>query len=194
MLGRFCALKVGTFALALATAFGCGGATSQGDAGGQPSAGVSGAAAVGGAGATGGASGAGGTSAAPIAGAASTDPPPVQTGCAPDDLPPPVLECDPFEVGSCGPDSGCYPFVEHPEGSGCEAQSYGARCRPSGVGVQGELCGQAQGDWCAAGHVCVVGQRAGKRCAALCRPGVSGQCSGGLICGDLDVAGFGVCG
>jgi hypothetical protein len=56
------------------------------------------------------------------------------------------------------------------------------------------LCGDAQGDWCAPGFVCVVGQRAGKRCAALCKLGAPNSCTGGLVCGELDVAGFGVCG
>jgi hypothetical protein len=127
-------------------------------------------------------------------GGAGMDPPPVTSGCKPEDLPPPIIECDPFGDNTCGPGAGCYPFVEHPEGSGCDAQSYGTRCVPAGFGTQGQLCGEEVGDWCAAGHVCVVGQRTGKRCAALCRPGVTDQCSGGLICGDLDVSGFGVCG
>ena len=83
---------------------------------------------------------------------------------------------------------GCYPFVEHPEGLGCDAQVYGTICLPGGVGTQGAICGDDTGDICAPGFVCVVGQRAGKRCAALCDPGGEDTCTGGLICGDLDVA------
>jgi hypothetical protein len=101
---------------------------------------------------------------------------------------------DPFVIDSCGPGYGCYPYVDHPEGNGCDAQAYGTQCVPVGSGTQGAQCGEASTDSCAAGFVCVVGQRAGKRCAALCRLGDSSSCPGGLICGDLDVSGFGVCG
>jgi hypothetical protein len=121
-------------------------------------------------------------------------PDPVDSGCEMTELPPPRLDCDPFATGSCGPGAGCFPFVEHPEGSGCDQQVYGTICLPAGQGRQGALCGDDVGDFCADGFVCVVGQRAGKRCAALCKLGEANQCSGGLICGELDVAGFGVCG
>jgi hypothetical protein len=84
--------------------------------------------------------------------------------------------------------------VEHPEGRGCDAQLYGTICMPAGVGTQGMICGDDTGDICAPGYVCVVGQLAGKRCAALCDPSAVNSCVGGLICGNLDVAGFGVCG
>jgi hypothetical protein len=110
------------------------------------------------------------------------------------ELPPPELECDPFTFGSCPGGSGCYPFVDHPDGSGCDQQRYGTVCLPPGTGTQGSLCGEDSGDYCAPGFVCVVGQRAGKRCASLCKLGGVNQCTGGLICGELDVAGFGVCG
>jgi hypothetical protein len=119
---------------------------------------------------------------------------PVDSGCAMADLPPPQMECDPFAPGSCPGGSGCYPFVEHPEGGGCEQQAYGTVCLSVGHGRQGDLCGDDVGDFCAEGFVCVVGQRAGKRCAALCKLGGVNQCTNGLICGDLDVPGFGVCG
>jgi hypothetical protein len=113
-----------------------------------------------------------------------------------EELPPPTIQCDPYNPGSgeCPAGAGCYPFVEHPEGKGCDAQVYGTVCGVAGVGTQGDRCGDDIGDYCAPGFVCVVGQRAGKRCAALCEPGSDDQCKGGLICGDLDVAGFGVCG
>jgi hypothetical protein len=184
----------------LALALGCGGPTSH-NPDGEPmsTAGQAGNVGAGGATGKGGSSSRAGTSGTSGSrnlggGGAGMDPPPVTTECKPEDLPPPSVECDPFGVNTCGPGAACFPFVDHPEGSGCGAQNYGTRCAPTGVGTQGQLCGEEVGDWCAAGHVCVVGQRAGKRCAALCQPGVPDQCSGGLICGDLDVSGFGVCG
>jgi len=122
------------------------------------------------------------------------DPEPIETGCTAAELPPPDLECDPFDASSCGPAAGCYPFVDHPEGSGCDQQRYGTICLPAGQGTQGVMCGDSVSAGCAPGFVCVVGQRAGKRCAALCELGAPNTCKGGLICGDLDVAGFGVCG
>ncbi len=122
------------------------------------------------------------------------DPPPVTSGCDMTNEPPASVECDPFGPSTCLAGSGCYPFVNHPEGTGCDRQTYGTVCLPAGLGTQGMLCGDETGDWCAPGHVCVVGQRAGKRCAKLCQLGVANQCQGGLVCGDLDVAGYGVCG
>jgi hypothetical protein len=122
------------------------------------------------------------------------DPDPVETGCTTAELPAPDIECDPFTAGTCDPGFGCYPFVDHPAGAGCDQQRYGTICLPAGNGSQGALCGDDAKDWCAPGFVCVVGQRAGKRCAALCELGTPNTCQGGLICGDLDVAGFGVCG
>ena len=187
----------------LGSAFGCGGAVSHTDD--VPSAGTGsgvGGAQNGHAGVSSGGSSsvagkpgrAGSSGAEPTAGSGVVDPPPVETGCPMEDLPPPDLECDAFTAGSCGAGSGCYPFVDHPEGSGCDQQHYGTVCLPAGQGEQGAVCGNGDADWCSPGFVCVVGQRAGKRCAALCKLGGVNQCAGGLICGDLDVAGFGVCG
>jgi hypothetical protein len=130
----------------------------------------------------------------PSEGGYGGEPEPIDTGCDDIELPEPVLECDAFLPDSCGPGLGCYPFVQHPGGDGCDAQVYGALCLPAGFGTQGDLCGNETGDWCAPGHVCVIGQRPGKRCAKLCQRGVADQCGGGLICGVLDVDGFGVCG
>jgi len=177
---------------------GCGGAVahSDGSAGtlatGGKTSGRAGATSVSGFTGRGGAGGNAGSETTPDGGL--VDPEPVETGCQPEDLPPPEIECDPFTAGSCASGLGCYPFVDHPEGSGCEQQRYGTICLPAGQGTQGQLCGEDSSDWCAPGFVCVVGQRAGKRCAALCELGAPNKCSGGLICGDLDVAGFGVCG
>lgn len=137
----------------------------------------------------------GGNAGAPAQGGSAGEPEPIDSGClVQEPTPPPDLQCDAFDVASCGPGGGCYPFVEHPQGSGCGQQRYGTTCLPAGQGTQGELCGSGDLDGCAPGLVCVVGQQAGKRCAALCRLGQPNQCSGGLICGELDVAGFGVCG
>jgi len=202
MFGCRTAIGLGSFALALASASACGGAVAHNDdvpSAGQSHGGTHTAQAGsrsgggGGGGATGRA-GSGGSSGAVSAGGSLTDPPPVDEGC-PMQQPPQVdMQCDPFNPGECGAGSGCYPFVDHPQGSGCDQQRYGTVCLSAGQGKQGDLCGDDVGDFCAAGFVCVVGQRAGKRCAALCQPGATDQCTGGLICGDLDVAGFGVCG
>lgn len=199
MLGCRTAIGAGSCALALAMAFGCGGSTAHnpdGD-GVPPLAGQSGSVskagnAAGGSSSRAGSSGAGGNEVP--TGGATMDPPPIDSACKPEDLPPPSIECDVFGPNTCGEGAGCYPFVNHPEGGGCDTQSYGTLCQIVGFGTQGARCGEEAGEWCAAGHVCVVGQRAGKRCAALCRLGVPGQCANGLICGDLDVAGYGVCG
>lgn len=191
---------VASCVLSLALIVGCGGTTSHG-----PGDDLGGSAGQVGTGGRGGVSSGGSVSRAGSAGSAAgsrnlggggagMDPDPIDTGCKPEDLPPPQLECDPFGVNTCAAGASCYPFVNHPEDGDCGAQVYGAMCLTTGSGTQGQLCGEDIGDWCAAGHVCVVGQRAGKRCAALCKPGVPNQCTGGLICGDLDVAGYGVCG
>jgi hypothetical protein len=198
MFGCRTAIGVGWCALALALAVGCGGATEHGGA--QAAAGdtSSGGSAVGRSG-----SGSGGTSIGRAgtanSGGSSMDAgpmerDPVDSGCPMDSMQMAQNECDPFVVGSCPPGAGCYPFVEHPEGSGCDQQVYGTVCLPAGQGRQGDLCGDDASELCAPGFACVVGQRAGKRCAALCKLGGVNQCSGGLICGDLDVPGFGVCG
>lgn len=177
----------------LALVVGCGGAVTHSDdepsGGGSPikKPGQGGAASGGSSAGTPGRAGSGGTP-------GIDDPPPVKTACPPESLPPPSLECDAYSTSACDPGSGCYPFVEHPEGRGCDAQLYGTICLPAGAGTQGMICGDDTGDICAPGYVCVVGQRAGKRCAALCDPSAENSCAGGLICGDLDVAGFGVCG
>lgn len=203
MFGCRTAFGVGSFALALSLAFGCGGSVVQGNGDGEPEpSGGFGGSVSGSGGAAGSRAGTGGNlgmagsagSSAQAGRGGSPEPDPVDTGCADIDLPPPNLQCDPFDPAACGPGFGCYPYVDHPEGSGCDQQQYGTACAPAGSGTQGALCGGGLDDWCAAGFVCVVGQRAGKRCAQLCELGRPQQCSGGLVCGELDVAGFGVCG
>jgi len=101
-------------------------------------------------------------------------------------------ECDPFATTStCPPGQGCYPFVNHPL-EGCGEQSFGTVCAPAGTGRQGSTCGDGGND-CASGFVCVVGSQPGKHCVQLCRMDVPNSCPRGMICGELDVEGFGVC-
>lgn len=197
MFGCRTGFGVGCCALAFGFIFGCGGAVTHSDGDGEePGAGASGPIKPGrgGTAAGGSSSVAGNPGRAGAGGRPVGEPDPVDTACPIEELPPPSIECDPYRSDDCGAGAGCYPFVEHPEGKGCDAQIYGTVCLVAGIGTQGDLCGDDINDWCAPGFVCVVGQRAGKRCAALCEPGVVNQCAGGLICGDLDVSGFGVCG
>lgn len=189
------AIAAGMVALVLSLASGCGGAVSHDDpepaSSGRGGSKPSKAGAASGGQAAGGATSLGGNFSS---GGSLVDPDPVESGCPMLELPPPDLKCDPFSPGSCGPGAACYPYVDHPEGSGCDQQRYGTICLAAGAGHQGDLCGEEIDQGCAEGFVCVVGQRAGKRCAALCKLGSVDQCAGGLICGELDVAGFGVCG
>jgi hypothetical protein len=104
-----------------------------------------------------------------------------------------VDQCDPFATpSSCGAGEGCYPFVDHPFGAGCGAQSFGTVCMEAGTGRQGETCGDGAAE-CASGFVCVVGSQPGKRCVQLCLMSDPNSCPGGFICGELDVEGYGVC-
>jgi hypothetical protein len=200
MFGSRTAIGLGCYALTFGLAFACGGSVEHNDGSAGPggagsSSGKAGSRAVAGsAGNTGraGSGGYAGTEMLPDGG--MVEPDPIDTGCTAAELPPPDIQCDPFDASSCGAGAGCYPFVDHPQGSGCDQQRYGTICLRAGQGTQGALCGADVSDGCAPGFVCVVGQRAGKRCAALCELGVPNTCKGGLICGDLDVAGFGVCG
>jgi hypothetical protein len=116
----------------------------------------------------------------------------VDPGCPDAGPPSEVNECDAFATNSgCPPGEGCYPFVDHPFGAGCGAQSFGTACMPAGSGVQGAVCGD--GAACASGFVCVVGSQPGKRCVQLCRMTEPNSCPRGFICGELDVEGYGVC-
>jgi hypothetical protein len=87
----------------------------------------------------------------------------------------------------------CYPYVEHPFGDGCEVETYGARCREAGKGGQGAPCGFGT-DGCAPLHLCVVGLQSGRRCAKICTFSGDAECDDGLLCGETDVEGYGVCG
>jgi len=114
-------------------------------------------------------------------------------GCPDVGAPTQINECDPFAATpTCPVGQGCFPFVDHPYGQGCEAQSFGTVCRDAGMGRQGDSCGSA-GNGCAAGFVCVVGSKPGKHCVQLCPVGAQKVCPAGLVCGELDVEGYGVC-
>lgn len=117
----------------------------------------------------------------------------VDPGCPDIPPPPPIVECDPLEqVSSCPEGDGCYPYVDHPFGDACGTEVFGAICRYAGFGQHGDLCGEGT-TGCAAGHVCVLGARAGKRCARLCLVGEPNSCPDGLLCEDTDIQGYGVC-
>ncbi len=114
-------------------------------------------------------------------------------GCPEAGPPTEVTECDPFSANpGCGTGEGCFPFVDHPYGEGCGAQTFGTQCLKAGDGRQGDFCGDSSGR-CASGFVCVVGSQPGKHCVQLCRMGMQNACPAGMICGELDVEGYGVC-
>jgi hypothetical protein len=103
-----------------------------------------------------------------------------------------VRECDPFSaMPNCPVGDGCYPFVDQPLAN-CSVQTFGTQCLTAGPGRQGDNCGGSS-NRCASGFVCVVGSEPGKHCVKLCMMGVQSSCPAGLICGELDVEGFGVC-
>jgi hypothetical protein len=117
----------------------------------------------------------------------------VDPGCPDAGLPPPSYDCDPFAaVSGCPDGEGCYPYVTQPGGTGCGVQSFGTVCALQGGGRQGDICDNGASD-CVSGFVCVVGARPGQRCVQLCKLDGSASCPAGLICGELDVEGFGVC-
>jgi hypothetical protein len=117
----------------------------------------------------------------------------VDPGCPDAGPPTQVDECDPFAVvTTCPNGQGCFPFVDHPFGEGCGAQSFGTVCLAAGTGHQGADCGDGT-DGCASGFVCVVGSQPGKHCVQLCRMSEPDSCPRGMICGELDVEGYGVC-
>ena len=117
----------------------------------------------------------------------------VDPGCPDVGAPMEIIKCDPFAATpTCLEGEGCFPFVDHPFGEGCGVQSFGTVCRQAGTGHQGDTCGTA-GQSCAAGFVCVVGSQPGKHCVQLCPIGAQKVCPAGMICGELDVEGYGVC-
>lgn len=187
MSGRFWALAAICSVFALVH---CGGTVQISDDGGSGASGRGHAGRAGHAGRSTSESGSGGLASPPLdAGFDVYDDP----GCPDVGAPVHVNECDPFAtVPTCPDGQGCYPFVEHPFGMGCDAQTFGTACRTSGTGKQGDFCG-SPGQGCAAGFVCVVGSQPGKRCVQLCPVNDQSACPSGLICGELDVEGYGVC-
>lgn len=120
------------------------------------------------------------------------EPPYIEPEC-PDEPPPePDVECDPLGVPEeeCGEDSACAPYLIYPNGAECGSPQFGALCVPAGTGQQGDFC---EPDGCAAGFMCIVGAAGGKRCAEICQPVEDHSCPAGLICGETDVQGYGVC-
>ncbi len=117
----------------------------------------------------------------------------IDPGCPDEEPPPPIVECDPLEpYKDCPSGFGCYPYVSHPYGSGCGFQQFGALCDYAGSGVAGDFCGDEYGN-CAPGYLCVVGAGAGKRCQKLCPLVGDSGCPAGLLCGETDIEGYGVC-
>jgi hypothetical protein len=140
----------------------------------------------------GGSGGTGGGSAA-TGGTAGTDQPIDEPGCPDASAPEGFVECDVFGVGAdCPVGFGCYPYITHPFGEGCDQQSFGALCAPAGSGTQGAFC-DGGANICAPGFLCVVGAQPGKRCMRMCPLDGSAECAPGLICGKTDALGVGVC-
>ncbi len=182
-------------AVALAWAFGCGGAVSTEASGDGPGAG--------------GASAGAGDSAPPGDAGPKPYPPKKDAGKKPDaatpldagvdrytdpgcpDAPPnPVIrECDPLSaVNECGPGDACYPFVSYPMGK-CDKEEHGTVCSPAGSGKQGDPCGAN----CAPGHVCVTGTGQGVICVQMCELDGPDDCPPGFVCRPVDVVGIGGC-
>lgn len=177
------------YGLSIACVLACGGQAEgrDGSGGGFAEAGQKPAAGAGGARASGGSSGLAGRGGAGVAGEY------VEPMCPEVEPPPPITECDPLEqLSSCPAGAACYPYVEHPFGRGCGVATLGAVCVREGTGVQGDVCGQGT-PGCAARHLCVVGSRSGRRCARICQLDGSDDCPAGMICGETDVQGYGVC-
>jgi hypothetical protein len=113
--------------------------------------------------------------------------------CPDEPLNPPLNECDPLAPElDCPQGYGCYPYLVYPRGEGCGAPEFGAICGLAGIGRQGEFCGDSNGT-CAPGFMCIVGAAGGKRCAQICEPIRDHDCPPGLVCGETDVQGYGVC-
>lgn len=112
----------------------------------------------------------------------------------PDDPPPPEeKECEPTDpYADCADGYGCYPYFVYPYGERCGHPVFGAECAPASEGDQGDFCGDGLG-YCSPGFMCVVGAAGGKRCAQICPLEGESGCPDGLVCGETDVQGYGVC-
>lgn len=110
----------------------------------------------------------------------------------PEQAPPPTFrECDPLSPEiDCGQGFACLPYLEYPAGEGCGQAGFGTVCVFAGSSTQGEFC---ESQTCAPGFMCVVGAAGGKRCGQICEPVANHGCPAGLVCGETDVRGYGVC-
>lgn len=117
----------------------------------------------------------------------------VEPDCPDEPAPPAYHECDALEpFADCPAGEGCYAYLDYPSGEGCGQPAFGTVCAPASTGVQGDFCGDG-GNYCAPGYLCVVGATGGKRCGQTCEPVADHNCPAGLICGETDVQGYGVC-
>jgi hypothetical protein len=115
----------------------------------------------------------------------------VDPECPDEEPPEPSVECDPLDpFKDCPEGYGCYPYLEYPFGEGCGHAMFGSVCIPAGEGEQGDFCDDS---YCAPGYMCVVGATGGKRCGQICEPIRDYMCEPGLICGETDIQGYGVC-
>jgi hypothetical protein len=98
-------------------------------------------------------------------------------------------QCDAAAQTGCLSSEGCVPYVVY--GKMCHTEEVGTLCEPAGSGVQGDDCTTSD---CAAGYVCVT-DGTGFQCASLCDgTAATDECPPGLVCVDLDVDGYYVCG
>jgi hypothetical protein len=98
-------------------------------------------------------------------------------------------DCDPLlPTQGCNSGRECFPYVDYPSGP-CEPEIFGSRCELPGPGVQGDWCDFVG---CRGGFLCVASGR-GTVCAQLCALPGENTCAPGLICGSVDIKGYGVC-
>jgi hypothetical protein len=117
----------------------------------------------------------------------------IEPDCPDEPAPPSYRECDPLNpLADCPEGEGCYPYLEYPYGEGCGQPAFGAICAYASEGEQGDFCGD-DGNYCSPGYLCVVGATGGKRCGQICEPVADHGCPDGLVCGETDVQGYGVC-
>lgn len=119
----------------------------------------------------------------------SSEPTFADPGCPEIEEPPDSIVCDPLLGSSeCGDGYACSPYVDYPS-EPCEAERFGTECALAGPGIQGDSCVL---DDCAAGFLCVAGNQ-GTVCAQLCVSPGPNTCPVGLLCGTVDLKGYGVC-
>lgn len=98
------------------------------------------------------------------------------------------IACERDVEDACPAGQGCFPFVNYPANP-CEPETFGTRCEPVGDAVQGQSCVRRN---CADGFLC-VSTGGGTQCAQICELPGPNTCAAGLICGSVDIEGFGVC-